>query len=135
VVSATENITAGVVSLQAVTDSNGVVSAQSSFINASAFLFESNATSDDQAFSILFLVNYTDIQEVYSAEYVFGDSNAQLYEYINVTDYNDSAVIFKQVPGAKVVAQQDSLRKVSASTQVNKRVAVTQNAKTYINVG
>jgi hypothetical protein len=137
--------------LREVTDSNGVVSVESSFIDARAFLNDINSSSDTQEVLVDFAGDYTDTQQLSSFEETFLSVN--INDYINGIDFNDALIIFKQVPGSavfanqspvsavfakqlpgskvvanqdlsRIVAKQDLPRKVSVSAEGNKRVVV-----------
>ena len=123
---ANDSITAGVVSLRAVTDSNGIVSAQSSFIDAGGFLSDSIASSTIEAVLVSFLVNYTETTTTSSNDFGGIDlSNIDIYDYIIGTDGTDSTILYKPTTGVKLVAEEDSLRKLSANDPLSNKIKTT----------
>jgi hypothetical protein len=122
-----DTVSAGVVSLRAVTDTNGIVSAQSSFIDAAAFLSDSIVSSTIEAVSVSFLVDYTETNEVISAEFGAANRIVSISDSIIGTDENDSTILFAPSVGKTVVASQVPVNKLMAEVQGNKYVTADIN--------
>jgi len=115
------------VSLRAVTDTNGIVSEQTSFISAAAFLSDSITSSTIEAVTVSFLVNYAEINQVLSAEFGAANRIVSISDSFNSDDDNDSIIIYKPTIGSKIVAEQGPVNKLTTGAQDNKYVTTDIN--------